>query len=201
MIPIYCTGRCKRKFPRILGERYRSLFFLGVILILTSASRGQVDSASVSGVITDQSGGIVAGAEVRITNSETNATSIGISNQSGVYLITSLKPGRYRIRVEKDGFKGIDLTDLHLNVQDAVSRNFSLQVGSTSESVSIEGSELQIDMQDATVSTIVDRQFAENLPMNGRSFQTLIQLTPGVVLTAPSIDDGGQFSVNGQRPT
>ena len=60
---------------------------------------------------------------------------------------------------------------------------------------------MTINTTDATVSTIVDRQFAENLPLNGRSFQTLILLTPGVVLTASNPSDNGQFSVNGQRPS
>jgi len=56
-----------------------------------------------------------------------------------------------------------------------------------------------VNTQDAAVSTVVDRQFAENLPLNGRSFQTLIQLTPGVVITPSNYEDSGQFSVNGQR--
>jgi hypothetical protein len=172
---------------------------LGIILILCSTGYGQADTATVSGVVTDQSGAIVIGAEVRVTNAETNITSAGASNQSGVYLVTGLKPGRYRIQVWKDGFKGINLTDLILNVQDSIDRNFTLQVGSTSESISVEGNALQINTQDAAVSTLVDRQFAENLPMNGRSFQSLIDLTPGVVVTAGGVQDSGQFSVNGQR--
>ena len=67
--------------------------------------------------------------------------------------------------------------------------------------VTVEGGAPLIDTQDATVSTVVDRQFAENLPLNGRSFQSLIQLTPGVVLTPSNSYDDGQFSVNGQRGT
>ena len=201
MIPFYVGEKRKRVLGRLLGERYRSLFLLGIILILSSAASAQMDTATVSGVITDQSGGIVVGAEVRVTNSDTNITSTGTSNQSGVYLVTGLKAGRYRIKVMKDGFKGIDLTDLVLNVQDSVSRNFTLQIGSTSESVSVEGDALQINTLDGSVSTVVNRQFAENLPMNGRSFQTLIDLTPGVVLTTSSGYDSGQFSVNGQRAT
>jgi hypothetical protein len=142
---------------------------------------------------------MVVGVDVSVTNTDTNLAWTGLSNGSGVYLVTGLKPGRYRIHVAKEGFKGIDLTDLILNVQDSVSRNFTLQVGSTSESVSVEGYALQINTQDAAVSTIVDREFAENLPLNGRSFQSLILLTPGVVATASNYADGGQFSVNGQR--
>src|SRR6266849_1416640 len=108
-------------------------------LVFAGLSYCQADTATVSGVITDQSGAIVAGAEVRVTNTDTNMTAVSTSNQSGVYLVTSLKPGRYYIKVKKDGFNQIDLTDLTLNVQDDISRNFVLRVGSTSESVSVEG--------------------------------------------------------------
>src|SRR5713226_7798144 len=139
------------------GETYRATLLLGIILIGCSAVFGQVETATVSGVITDQSGGIVAGAEVRVTNADTNVSSTITSNQSGIYLVTGLKPGRYRVHVAKDGFKGIDLTDLILSVQDSVSRNFILQVGSTSESVSVEGNGLEINTHDASVSTVVDQ--------------------------------------------
>ncbi len=179
------------------SSRFVGAFIL--LLVLSPVVFCQVETATISGVITDQSGAVVAGAEVRVTNTDTNGTWVGTSNGSGVYLVTGLKPGSYRIHVAKEGFKTIDLTDLTLNVQDSVSRNFSLQVGSASESVSIEAQALQINTTDATVSTVVDRQFAENLPLNGRSFQTLIELTPGVVLTANNPNDTGQFSVNGQR--
>jgi hypothetical protein len=184
---------------RRFSKRFNLALF--ALLVFSAASYSQVDTATVSGVITDQSGAVVVSAEVRVTNTDTNIIWTGTSNRSGVYLVTGLKPGRYRIHIGKEGFKGIDLTDLTLNVQDSVSRNFMLQVGSTSESISVEGNELQINTQDASVGTIVDRQFAENLPLNGRSFQTLIQLTPGVVLNAPSLFDGGQFTVDGQRGT
>src|SRR5262249_30069884 len=78
--------------------------------------------------------------------------------------------------------------------------NFEMALGSASEIVTVEAGGLVINTTDAAVSTVVDRQFAENLPMNGRSFQTLIQLTPGVVVTATSPFNAGQFSVNVQRP-
>src|SRR6267143_311169 len=184
---------------RKLGETYRAILLLGIILIGCSAAFAQVETATVSGVISDQSGGIVVGAEVQVTNSDTNITSTSTSNQSGVYLVTGLRPGRYRIKVTKDGFKGIDLTDLILNVQDLVSRNFILQVGSTSESMTVKASALSLNTENAAVSTVVDREFVENMPLNGRSFQTLITLTPGVVLTPAGYANGGQFSVNGQR--
>src|SRR5260370_41361210 len=115
MIPTYFVEQRKKEFCRLLGERYRSLFLLGIILILSSPSSAKVDTASVSGVISDQMGAIVIGAEERITNSDTNDSSASTSDQSGVYLVTGLRPGRYRIKVATEGFKGIDLTDLPLN--------------------------------------------------------------------------------------
>src|SRR5258708_1221810 len=72
-------------------------------------------------------------------------------------------------------------------------------VGRVEEAVRGNANEVHMNRESATVSSVVDRQFAENLPMNGRSFQTLIQLTPGVVVTPSTNFDSGQFSVNGQR--
>src|SRR5712691_4879073 len=204
MISIYLRKKRGRVLGHLLGERYRSLFLLGIVLILSSAASAQVDTASVSGVITDQSGGIVVGAEVHVTNVDTNVVSTGTSNQSGVYLVTGLRPGRYRVHVAKEGFKGIDLTDLILNIQDSISRNFALQVGAVSETISVEGGVSFINTEDAAVSTIVDRKYVENMPLNGRSLQDLILLTPGVVTASPqtgsaAIGGTGEFSVNGQR--
>jgi len=153
----------------------------------------------VYGRVTDQSGAVIVDAEVEIKNVETGLATTFKTNHDGLYTVPSLHPGHYLINVRKPGFKSVTVTELTLNVQDNVVRNFALQVGSIAETVTITADDLHINTTDATVSTVVDRQFAENLPMNGRSFQTLIQLTPGVVLTPSTQYDSGQFSVNGQR--
>ena len=103
------------------------------------------------------------------------------------------------MEVRAAGFKVVNFTGMTVNVQDHLEQNFKLAVGAVSESVTVEGGASQVNTESAAVSTVVDRQFAENLPLNGRSFQTLIQLTPGVVLTTNNGLDTGQFSVNGQR--
>src|SRR4029077_15366239 len=69
----------------------------------------------------------------------------------------------------------------------------------SSESITVEAGAPLVNTESAAVSTVIDRTFVEDLPLNGRSFQTLIMLTPGVVVTATAFDDQGQFSVNGQR--
>jgi hypothetical protein len=136
---------------------------------------------------------------VEVRNVDTNLAVMSGTNGDGLYTIPSLRPGHYVMSVRKPGFKTVSLTQLDLNVQDNVVRNFALEVGSSSESVTVTAEGGKINTTDATVSTVVDRNFAENLPMNGRSFQTLIQLTPGVVTVQSNALDGGQFSVNGQR--
>lgn len=172
---------------------------LALVLLPSVLAIAQTESATMSGTVMDRSGAVVVDAKIEVTNSDTNVKSASITSKSGIYVVTGLRPGRYRMSVSKDGFKSVVITDITLNVQDVVSRNFNLDVGAISESVMVTADSLNIDTTDATVSTVVDRQFAENLPMNGRSFQTLIQLAPGVVLTTSSMESGGQFSVNGQR--
>jgi len=108
-------------------------------------------------------------------------------------------PGLYQIEIEKPGFKKLIKPDVILHVQDALAIDFEMTVGSASETITVESGAPLVDIESATVSTVIDRTFVESLPLNGRSFQTLIMLTPGVVVTATAFDDQGQFSVNGQR--
>jgi hypothetical protein len=176
------------------------LFLLVLCLLaLVSASLGQTETATLSGLITDPQGKVVPDVAVEVTNVDTNVSVHQTTNGVGLYVAVGLKPGRYRVSVIKEGFRRIDLTDLVLNVQDVLSRNFQLQLGPVLASITVVADSANVNTTDATVSTVVDREFAENIPLNGRSFQSLIQLTPGVVLTANNGSDTGQFSVNGQR--
>ena len=168
-------------------------------LYFTCAALGQTETATISGLITDDSGAVVPGVQVKLQNIERGTATSATTNNAGIYVFASVHPGQYQLTVQKPGFKQVDFLGLIVNIQDHIEQNFRLQVGSVAESVTVEASALQLNTTDATVSTVVDRQFAENLPLNGRSFQTLIQLTPGVVLTAYNGSDNGQFSVNGQR--
>src|SRR5467141_2536550 len=159
----------------------------------------QTETATVSGLITDETGAFVPGAEVKLQSVDRGTTTTATTNDAGIYVFASVHPGQYQVTVHKPGFKQVDLLGMIANVQDHIEQNFRLQIGSVAESVTVNASDLHINTTDASVSTVVDRQFAENLPMNGRSFQTLIQLTPGVVLTVSTPGTEGQFSVNGQR--
>jgi hypothetical protein len=162
----------------------------------------QTTDATLSGTILDPSSRVVPDAEVIVTNVDTAVNYSTKTNQSGIYVLPDLPPGRYRVTVSKLGFKQISLTNVELHVQDTVSRNFNLDLGASSETITVDGSGIVINTTDATVSTTIDRDFAENLPLNGRSFQTLLLLSPGTLLTPvdhSAAGNGGTFSVNGER--
>jgi hypothetical protein len=181
------------RFPR------STLLFVCFVLLIVPAM-GQSPNGNINGLVLDPSSQLIVGAEIIAVNDVTGVQYTTKTNNEGIYVLPNLPPGPYRIQVAKVGFKSVIKPDIVLNVQGALSINFNLPVGATLETVTVTGGAPLVNTENATVSTVVDRQFAENLPMNGRSFQTLIELTPGVVLTSNNGgSDNGQFSVNGQR--
>jgi Carboxypeptidase regulatory-like domain/TonB dependent receptor/TonB-dependent Receptor Plug Domain len=171
------------------------LFFL-----LADSSVAQSPTGTISGIVTDPAGATIAGAEVLVVNDATRVQFSGRTNEEGIYVVPNLPPGSYRVQVSKSGFKTIIKPDIVLNVQDALAINFALPLGAISEVVTIQGGAPLVNTESAAVSTVIDRQFVENLPLNGRSFNTLLQLTPGVVIAPTSgAVATGQFSVAGQR--
>ena len=162
----------------------------------------QSDTATVSGLVTDRKGAVLVGAQVRAVNVEAGTRSTALTNQNGVYVLHNLRPGQYRLIVDNQGFQQIVLVGLILSAQDAVGRNFTMQIGSVIESLTITATGQAVNISPA-VGTVVNPQFVENLPLNGRSFQSLIGLTPGVDFVPTSGGGGGnsngEFSINGQR--
>ncbi len=178
-------------------SRWLILVMIGILCCVGRAF-SQTDTATISGYITDQSGALISGAAIRLTNVETNTDVSQSSNGSGLYVFTSVKPGHYRLVVQKPRFREIALTNMTVNVQDLLSRNFRMQVGAVGESITVKGDNAYVNTISGTVSTVVDQQFVDNMPLNGRSFQSLIALTPGVMFVATGLADN-QFAVNGQR--
>ena len=186
-------------FRSFCGALGKYCLFLPVVWLLGNAAFGQMETATISGQVMDPAGLSIAGARVRVVDIDRDTALATATNSRGLYSFPSVRPGRYRMEVTAAGFKVVNVTGITVNVQDHLEQNFKLAVGSISESVTVQAGAPLVDTESAAVSTVVDRQFAENLPLNGRSFQTLIEMTPGVALTPSTGYDPGQFSVNGQR--
>ena len=160
-------------------------------LQLAPVLQGQEANARLSGIITDASKALIAGANVVAVNKDTNVRFPTKSNGSGVYVLPSLPIGEYRIEVEHTGFKSIVEASITLHTQDALELNFEMALGSASETVTVNSGTTN---SSPAVSMTVSREFVENMPLNGRSLQDLIQLAPSTV----SDGDGG-YSFNGLR--
>jgi hypothetical protein len=177
--------------------------FVSLMLGLPATSLGQSTNATAMGRVIDPAKSAIVGASIEITNVDTNVKYHGITDSEGRFSVPDLPPGNYRISVAKTGFKSIVKPDIILHVQDVIALNFELPLGSVSEVVTVEGGASLLNTESAAVSTVIDRNFAENLPLNGRSFQTLLYLTPGVTLNSGTAGQSGyatgQFTVNGQR--
>ena len=174
-----------------------SLFFLSF------CSLGFAQSAQIQGQVADSTGAVIPKATVRIVNQSTGTERKVATNGSGQYDVPGLDPSVYKIFVQAPGFSTAVSTPITLDVAQNAVLDFKMQIGSEAQSITVDGSGLQINTTDASVSTVVDRNFVANIPLNGRSFQSLILLTPGTVTNSPqatsTLGFAGEFSVNGQR--
>src|SRR6266436_4409803 len=188
-----------------MAARIQSGVVVCLVLLISSfphtTANAQTTNATLNGQVTDTSGAAVPNAKVVVVNDATNVRYETKTNNDGIYVEPNLPPGIYHIEITKEGFKTVMQPGIELHVEDARAANYTLQVGATSETVTVQAQSYMMNTQDASVSTTIDRNFAENLPLNGRSLQTLVLLTPGTVLTAVNVSpgNGGSFSVNGQR--
>jgi hypothetical protein len=183
-----------------MRSRFFTLFAATFILLATAlGSRAQQGSGSITGRVTDAKDAVVAGVSVEARSLDEGRVFKATTNSDGIYVFSAMKPGRYSITVQKDGFQTSvnDLVVLH--VEDSLTQNFKLQVGSVSEKVLVSGEAQMLQPEDAAIDITVDRRFVENLPLNGRSFQALIEMTPGVTIATTSYSTQGQFNINGMR--
>src|SRR5208282_3161860 len=156
-------------------------------LMLALPLVAQSPNGVINGLVADPSNRIIVGADILVINDATGVKYPGKTNDEGIYVVPSLPPGPYRLQVSKVGFKTLIKPDIVLNIQDALSINFTLPVGAVFETVTVEGGASMINTTDASVSTVVDQTFVKNMPLNGRSFQDLILLTPGIVTQTPEV--------------
>jgi hypothetical protein len=151
------------------------------ILFLAGAAFTQEFRASVSGQVTDSSGAIVPGADVVITSIERNTAFHALSNPAGRYVVEFLQPGHYTLTVEKAGFKKFVHPGLNLEAADHVALNVGLEVGETSQSVTVTGESPLLETETASRASTIENRVLENVPTNGRNLFTLQYTEPGVI--------------------
>src|SRR6202795_4989456 len=188
------------RFPR--GHDMRSVWGLSVVgslllVCLSLPSIAQTITGTISGDVTDTSGAVVAGATITVENLGTSQKRTATTTASGTFIVPDLAIGRYKVTATAEGFKTLVQTSDVLT--GAVTRaEFKLQVGKRSETVEVEGSAPLVELS-PNENNYVDALKIENVPINGRDFNSLLAITPGVQ-RAP----GGGFlaiSINGSRTT
>lgn len=160
----------------------------------------QTSTATLSGAVQDENGAVIPGATISIADVAKGIKREATTNESGSFTFPLLPPGEYTLLVRHTGFASVQVPHVILNVGDQKALSIGLKVGDVNAAIEVRPDETLVSTSPAVGATI-DRTFVQNLPLNGRSFQSLILLTPGVVMTPDNVTRGnfGQFSVNGQR--
>jgi len=175
-----------------------SLFVTIITLLLWSVtSLAQTTGGRVLGTLVDPSGAAVAGATVVITDVQRGTVRTITTDESGAYAAPDLQPGEYKIHVEAKGFKTVERTNLQIQVATDVRADFTLQPGQVSEVVTISEEVPLINTTSSTLGGTLSNKEINDLPLNGRNYENLLQLRPGVMRYP-----GGGFSTtstNGLR--
>jgi hypothetical protein len=157
-----------------------TLLFLTVNLIIPSAL-AQSTAGRVLGTVTDPSGASVAGASVVVTDTQRGTSRTLTTDASGDYAAPDLIPGAYKIRVEAKGFKSEERTGVTIEVATDARVDFALQPGQVSETVIVTEEVPLLNTTSATLGGTLSNQEINDLPLNGRNYENLLQLRPGVI--------------------
>jgi hypothetical protein len=194
-------------------SHFSSVFWFRLIMISLMASFATAifaqGDASIQGVVSDSSGGAIPSVAIRIKNLETGAERNQITDEAGRYEAASLPVGRYQVRAEKPGFRSEEKAGISLVLGQRESVDLVLQVGDVQETVKVEAMPTVIAVTTEDVSGLVGEREVKELPLNGRSYDQLMTLNPGMVNytsqraggigTSNSVV-GNMFAASGRRP-
>lgn len=148
-------------------------------------------SGEITGIVTDPSGSAIPGSTITLTNTATNAVRTMESNGEGLYRFTPVPPGVYTLKVEHQGFKAANTSNIEVQVQQTVRLDLTLQVGQVTESVEVSASAALLQSENATVGSVIENKAIVELPLNGRNYLNLVNLAPNVSNLAPSSGQAG----------
>jgi hypothetical protein len=159
-------------------------------------------TGTITGTVTDTSGGVVPKTRVTVTNIATNAAREAVTNDDGDFTVALLPPGHYRVALEKEGFRRTVLPDVGLDVEQTARVDFTLQIGILTEEVKVSDTPPIIQTDTSTLGQVIDGRLVHVLPLNERNFLSFALLAPGSQLPVEGSQNstqGGAVSVNGAR--
>ena len=175
-----------------------ALFLFSALTLLC-----QVDTGSIQGVARDTSGAVVPNVKVTLVNENMGTTLSTMTGSAGEYLFSPLKIGIYSVTAELRGFQRVDHSHVTVDVQQHVVVDFQLNPGRMTETVAVTGEPPALQTQDASVGQVIGQQAVNDLPLNGRNFTFLAQLSAGVTQDQQDtrgLGASGSFAANGTRP-
>ena len=178
---------------------------IAFLLLLSGAKfvSAQAVTANISGTVTDSSGAIIAGAQVIVTNTGTNVSLSLTSNDQGRYNAPDLTVGAYQVKASKEGFQTVVQSSINLTVGSQLVVNLTLPVGQAQQTVTVESTIAQVETQSTAIASLVSAQQMVDLPLNGRNFEQLFNMAPGVTPrpagTTSLYGKGPSFSIAGAR--
>ncbi len=172
-----------------------------IVLLLSSLVWAQKDAGAIVGLVRDQSGAVVTGAKVTITDVERGIHVVLSTNGDGEYVASPLHIGRYSVTVEKEGFKKAVAGPVQVNIQDRVGVDLKLEPGAVTEVMEVTGERPQLETETSELGQIVDSKRINALPLNGRNYAQLALLGAGVAPAEPGsrVSGSAGFSSNGAR--
>ena len=176
------------------------LVVLALLLVPTHVLFAQVDQGTITGVVQDPSGAVIANASVTLTNTDLGQVLKAKSDSSGVYVFSPIKIGNYKVTASAQGFETTTQTNLHLSIQQRLNVVISLKPGSATETVTVTTEAPLMQTQESSVGQVMDTQSIDSVPLNGRNWVFIAQLAAGADPPEGSRGAGkGDFNANGQR--
>jgi len=182
---------------KVFGSVFFSVGSILAMLLVCAPAHSQVNFGRILGSMTDPSGGALAGAMVTVTNVQTNGSRTLTTDTAGEYVAPALSPGTYAVRASASGFKTVEHKGVLVEVGRDIRVDFALEVGATTQTVTVTEAVPLVDVDSATLGGTIDNTSINDLPLNGRNFQNLITLRPGAIIQP----GGGAWtqSTNGLR--
>jgi hypothetical protein len=174
-----------------LGSRLFLVLPLFLGIAFSAASFAQLSTGSVTGIVRDQTGAVVSGANGVLRNVDTSVERATISNAAGNYLFLNVNPGRYTLEMKAPGFKASRLSEFTVAVNQTVTFDVALEIGGLEQTVTVGASVAEIESSTAQLGSVVAEKQVADLPLNGRNFTQLLSLAPGVAPVSVAQNAGG----------